>query len=141
MINQRKVNTVQVLVSMFSNKARHVRMKNLLILIVFSSLSFYVKASGSSTPVSFCSGAIIQVLDWNFCEGHLAYKLSTSKGKWICSTSDKSDAMALSAFAMGRKISARLNDNPSYDKASTSCDDLVNYHKPSYVVLYNEPAN
>lgn len=101
---------------------------------ILSLLLLLPVASYSATPT--CAGKVIQILDWNYCDGHLAYRLDTSNGKWICSKSSNSDSMVLTAYATGKKLSASLNDvaSDTSPKVASSCEDLQDHHVPRYTV-------
>jgi hypothetical protein len=54
-----------------------------------------------------CEGTITEVLgDTLQCNGHFALRISENENYWICSDSDKSDSLILTAFATGLTVQA-----------------------------------
>jgi hypothetical protein len=83
------------------------------------------------TTASSCPGYVIEVLDWpSKCNSHIAYKLDTSNDKWICSNSDLSDSMILTAYAAKKIVAPRLNTSISPD-----CESLPSYYVPAYITV------
>ncbi len=56
-----------------------------------------------------CDGYITEVYSWpSRCDGFYAYKLDNSNGRWICSASDKGDALVLLAYSTNTQIRTRI---------------------------------
>lgn len=78
-----------------------------------------------------CTGKVQFVLDWpTKCGGRMAFKLEANTDKWICTLSEKSEAMLLLAYSAQKRVTARLDGSLSRD-----CSTLTDYHKPLYIYI------
>ena len=83
-----------------------------------------------------CSGTVAVIMaDHHSCtdetgKKQLAFKLSSGGGNWLCSGSDGSSALVLSAKMSDKNISVYISDD-----GGATCQSHANYLKPSYIVL------
>ena len=96
-------------------------------------------ASHSASAVVNCIGEVGKILDWNVqciqptVEGYQASRLAFTlegtngtNGRWICSTSEKTDALLMLAYANKNLITARLPSN--------ACSAAGHYTVPQYII-------
>jgi hypothetical protein len=78
-----------------------------------------------------CIGQVKEVLDWpEQCDGKVAFLLDNSNGKYICTISDKGEAMVLAAVVSGKHVGVRLTSN------DTSCEAIASHYlSPLYMSL------
>ena len=86
-----------------------------------------------------CSGKVVAIIDYpGVCldsanEGHIAFYLDTiggTSGPAICSLSDRSDAMILTAYASAKPVSPRLDLVTPGD-----CNSITQWQKPRYLSI------
>ncbi|KGJ88796.1 hypothetical protein [Colwellia psychrerythraea] len=95
----------------------------------------YVLLLALTPLVSFasedCNGKVSYIMDHpSWCESHLAFKMDIIPEKWICSLSERSDSMILTALASDKVISARLAL-----QIPGKCQAIGHYQKPEYISL------
>lgn len=102
-------------------------MKKSIIPLTLLMFSFSVFASEN------CPGKITIILDYpSQCNGELAFQLDSTGSKWLCSLSNKSNSMLLTAYAAGKKINPRLVLSKAGD-----CKSITNYQKPLYMSIHD----
>ena len=73
-----------------------------------------------------CDGHIVEIYSWpNKCDGNYAYKIDAANSRWICSVSDKSDALILLAYTSKKLVRSRVNANSSETCVNLTTDFLT----------------
>lgn len=113
----------------------------------FIVFSVFILLYSSASAAINCKGNVTKVLDNNnACTSvdpvsgalvaHLAYKItptdnetsSTTINQWLCSKTDRSDALIMGAYFSGKKLSVRVT--------SSTCENLGGtYVKPQYLYV------
>ena len=96
-------------------------------------LGVFILVSSNKALADECAGKVQRVLDWpEKCNGQIAFKVESTNGKWVCALSSVSSSMVLAAYASGKTIVARTDD----EKAA-GCSSLSHYHKPLYIYMHD----
>lgn len=65
------------------------------------------------------------------CDGNTAFKTNGAGGKWVCSQSDKGNALVLAALAADKALEVYIDDqNGAYN-----CASLPSYAKARYIII------
>ncbi|MGP9803212.1 hypothetical protein [Rheinheimera sp. NSM] len=79
-----------------------------------------------------CEGKVSRVMDYPpSCNGNTAFKTNDPNGRWICSPSDKGDALVLAALAADKIVDVYIDDQ----NGAFTCSTLVNYEKARYIMI------
>lgn len=90
-----------------------------------------------SSPMLFaaempCGGQVRMVMgDHPSCNGNLAFKTTASASKWMCTKSQESGSVVLTALTTENSTYVSI-DNAN----ATTCPDLPEYREISYVIVY-----
>ena len=61
-----------------------------------------------------------------YCQGHYAYKIDSTNGRWVCSISDQDDSLVLLAYSMQKKVRTRVSVSATETCANFTTDWLNN---------------
>ena len=65
------------------------------------------------------------------CDGNTAFKTNGAGGKWVCSQSDKGNALVLAALSADKALEVYIDNQNN----TVSCDNLPDYVKARYIII------
>lgn len=104
--------------------------KKIIVTIILSMCMSNAMAQIVNTTSQTCSGTVTSVMSYpTKCSNgaHAAFKMSTSGGKWICSTTDLMDSMVLIARNTNQIFNLRIVSEIYGD-----CEAIVHYKEAAY---------
>lgn len=76
-----------------------------------------------------CPGKVTIVMDYpGKCDGQFAFQLESTGYTWLCSRSDNSDSLLLTAYVTKQAINPRLTLTIAGD-----CKSITQYQRPLYI--------